>query len=206
MHRVGCPEAMGYRRRMGDKSEGLPSRRYKELVGALRDALSASYGWKKKAAVQLGVAPSYVSKIANGNAGEIGPSIIERAVKRLQIPTAWFYDEKAVPDWESAVSPATGAAGEVQLSDLGDLTAEGFARRQKIRAAARAIVDGWSRGADVSSEARALATLLSEAPAVRVAREVLAADEKAIRDKSLSLAVAALAHVGGRAEAVLNDQ
>ena len=73
-------------------TEPLATTRYKLLVEQLRNEVGGGFGWKAEVARRLGVAPSYVSKIAAGGAGEIGPTALARAQENLSLDGRFFGD------------------------------------------------------------------------------------------------------------------
>lgn len=73
--------------------ESLESARYRMLVEQLRDDLGGARGWVTRVAEHLGVSPSYVSKVAAGEARNVGGVAIGRAIERLGLERRFFEDE-----------------------------------------------------------------------------------------------------------------
>ncbi len=71
--------------------EGTPSWRYFWLVTKLGENVGYARGWKKLVAAQLGVHPSYVSKLLRGAIDEVGIDAIGRAIERLSLDRRLFY-------------------------------------------------------------------------------------------------------------------
>lgn len=67
--------------------------RYQRLLMHLRTAVSAGRGWKARAAKELGISPSHLSKILSGDR-EVGLEVAHRAAQRLSIPMTFFTAEQ----------------------------------------------------------------------------------------------------------------
>jgi transcriptional regulator with XRE-family HTH domain len=77
----------------------LAAQRMKLLIEQLRGEYASGLGsgsdegWQQHVAEQLGMSPSYVSRIYNGERTSIGAVVVEGAIDRLRLDRKWFYDE-----------------------------------------------------------------------------------------------------------------
>lgn len=74
------------------------AKRYRQLVNELGEAMGYRYGWKSKVARQLGVHPSYVSKVLAEEINDVGGDVLKRALDALDLDSSFFFavDENAL--------------------------------------------------------------------------------------------------------------
>lgn len=124
----------------------LATRRFVDLANYIGDAVGKSYGWKTVVAERLGITPSYLTRILNGNRG-ISTEIISRATKHAGIRAAYF--STGEPD--AYVDPRGYFAKDappLEVRDLGDLVADDLLGTSGIEARAAALEpnlgsEGW---------------------------------------------------------------
>ena len=168
----------------------LPSQRYKELVAQMKAELRGAYGWKAKVAETLGIAPSYVAKIDGGDAGQIGPKIVARAIERMGLPREWFYDPDFVPsDHKMAVDAAFTRDA---TKDVRKAMSSFF---EKLSAMAFRLVSQHAHGALPAADVRSLAVLMAHHPAFTLAQEVEHGDDDFAVEHGLELALAVLSMI-----------
>ncbi|MEO8178508.1 MAG: helix-turn-helix transcriptional regulator [Deltaproteobacteria bacterium] len=128
-----------------------PTPRYLELIDQLGRAIDRPRGWRRRAAEQLGIDESTLSKIVAGKR-VVGWELAERAVERLKLPNDYF-----VP-----------RAPEIQLPEP-----PGKSRRQR-REISTILIDRLEGGTATVKDVFALAKAVAEDPAVLEARSILA--------------------------------
>ncbi len=67
----------------------LLTQRYRELVLSLRDQVGSKKGWRDPVAIQLGVSPSFLSKVVSGSR-DVSPATAADGLKRLGLPADYF--------------------------------------------------------------------------------------------------------------------
>ena len=107
---------------MGGVSQDLPAKRYRELLGALRDEYEAEHnktrGWKAHAGRRLDISRSMISQIMSDDKG-VGQDTIAKAVRKLRLPSAFFFDASFPTD------AVLGSLGDSHLDPDHALPTEG---------------------------------------------------------------------------------
>lgn len=167
--------------------EQLPSLRYKELVRQIERELKSAYGWKAKAAEMLGVSPSYISKIARGESGEVGNRVVERAISSLRLPEGWFYDSHF---------DTSSFRHSILTEDVSVFANEALAQTRKdVARRARELFDQWSKDttASVGPEVKLFATsILAHSRVHQLAHEVLVSSDATAGALATKLAMAVM--------------
>lgn len=77
----------------------LSSQRYVQLVRDLYEEYGANHGAQRQVAIQLRVAPDYISKILRGDRTTVGVIVIERAINKFGVARDYFYKPSTRRVW-----------------------------------------------------------------------------------------------------------
>lgn len=98
------PKAIEVLGRFGEPRPVAPStpdvaaEQYRKLVGEIGNILSHRRGWQRVAAANLGVSPSYLSKIVNRTVSA-GDEAIRRAMEHLGLSEGYFSSDEDPAEW-----------------------------------------------------------------------------------------------------------
>lgn len=164
-----------------DPADAEITRRYRALLAVLAERAGRPVrGWQARVARDLGVDPTYVSKIARGERSRVGARAIEKAMAPpLNIPRDYFFGETR-QDPHRVVGPKTWDVDvAVEWRDGEQFLPIALVLLHRARAARDA---GATSDAEIAEQYRRLARAVTELlPELVLARRVLdAADLEAI--------------------------
>ncbi|GAB5548938.1 MAG: hypothetical protein SangKO_086980 [Sandaracinaceae bacterium] len=113
---------------MSKDRASLVTRRYRLLIEQLGEDRGSARGWKRRVSEQLGVHPSYVSKILAGSKTQVGEEVVDRACERLGLSREFFGRDSAGDHYSdfqlgSSADPWAGVSAEVFSLSVGVMAA-----------------------------------------------------------------------------------